>query len=133
MEFAFYNVNSIHGLTYMLNILCAKTRMLWLFPTSYKLSLVRITQFILTTSNNEQHQCKSVRVYEDGALEKSTDVTNLLVDEFKTSMENTGGDASLPNIKNEKHNKIIHNMVREGLIECNQHEKNWCCAAETSE
>ena len=94
MEFAFYNVNSIHGLTYMLNIFCAKTGMLWLFPTSYKLSLVRITQFILTTSNNEQHQCKSVRVYEDGALEKSTDVTNLLVDEFKISMENTGGDAS---------------------------------------
>ena len=30
---------------------------------------------------------------EDGALEKSTDVTNLLVDDFRTAMENNGGDA----------------------------------------
>ena len=37
---------------------------------------------------------------EDGALEKSTDVTNLLVDDFRISMETTGGDASWINVNN---------------------------------
>ena len=35
-----------------------------------------------------------MRVDEDGALEKSADVTNLRVDEFSTSKEKTGGYAS---------------------------------------
>ena len=39
-------------------------------------------------------------------------------------MENTGGDTSWLNVNNEIHNIIIHNMVRVGLIEVNQHEKN---------
>ena len=44
-----------------------------------------------------------MRVYEDGALENSTDVTNLLIDDFNISMETTGGDVSWLNINNEKH------------------------------
>ena len=57
--------------------------MLWLFPTASKLAPVRIIRFILTTLKNEQHQCKCVRVNEYCALKKSTDVTNLFVDELK--------------------------------------------------
>ena len=48
-----------------------------------------------------------MRVDVDGALEKSTENTNLLVYEFNTSMENTGGDASWINGKNERHNRSI--------------------------
>ena len=65
---------------------------------------------------NEQHPCKQIRVDEDSALANSTDVTNLLVDEFKISMETTGGDAYWLNGKNERHNISIHNMVREYLL-----------------
>ena len=68
---------------------------------------------------------------EDGALEKSTDVTNLLVDGFKISMETTGGDASWIKVNNDRHIRIIHYMVREGFLECNKHEK-LCGASETS-
>ena len=39
-------------------------------------------------------------------------------------MENTGSDASWLNGKNERHNRSIHNMVRSGLLDSNQHEKN---------
>ena len=39
-------------------------------------------------------------------------------------METTGGNASWINGKNEKHNRSIHNMVIEGLLDINQHEKN---------
>ena len=41
-----------------------------------------------------------MRVDEYDPLAKSTDVTNLLVDDFNISMENTGGDASWLNVKN---------------------------------
>ena len=47
-------------------------------------------------------------------------------------METTGGDAYWISIKNERHNRRIHNMVRAGLLDSNKHENKWCCAAETS-
>ena len=55
MKFAFYNVTSIHGFTSMLNFLCSKTIMLWIFPTATKRAPVRIIRFILITLKNEQH------------------------------------------------------------------------------
>ena len=64
-----------------------------------------------------------VRVDEDGALENSTDVTNIIVDDFNIFMQNTGGNASCINENNEIHNRSIHNMVRVGLLDSNQHEK----------
>ena len=63
-------------------------------------------------------------VDEDDALSNSKDVTNLPVDDFNISKETTGGDASWLNGKNERHNKSIHIVVREGLLESNQHKKN---------
>ena len=64
-------------------------------------------------------------------MDKSIDVTNLLIEEFKISMETTGGDASWMNGKNKIHNKSIHKMVKSGLLDKNQHAKKWFCAAET--
>ena len=63
-----------------------------------------------------------MRVAEDGTLENSTDITNLLVYDYNISIENTGGDASWINGKNERHIIIIINMVIAGLIEINKHE-----------
>ena len=73
-----------------------------------------------------------MRVDEDGALGNSTYVNNLLVDEFNISIETTCGDSSWINGKNEIHNISIHNMVRAGLLDSNQHANKWCCEAETS-
>ena len=56
-------------------------------------------------------------------MEKSTDVTNLLIEEFNISMETTVGGASWINGKNERHNISIQNMVRADLLEINQHKK----------
>ena len=107
--------------------------MLWIFPTAPKIAYVRIIRFTLTTILNEQHPCKRGRVDNYSALENTTDVTNLLVDELKISMENTGGDAYCLNIKNERHNRSIHNMVKSGLLDSNQHGKKCCCVVEISE
>ena len=107
MDFAFYTVTSIHGFTSMLTVVCAKNRMLWVLPNASKISPVCIIHLMMTTLMNEQKPCKHVRVYEDSELENSTDVKNLLVDEFKISMETTGGDAYWINGNNERHNIII--------------------------
>ena len=116
----------------MLKLVCAKTRMLWVLPTAPKRSTVRIIRFILTKLMNEQHPRKRVRVDEDIALASSTDVTNLLVDEFKISVETTGGDAYGINGKNGRYNRSIQNMVISDLLDINQHGNKWCCAAEIS-
>ena len=47
-------------------------------------------------------------------------------------METTGDDASCINGMNERHNISIHNMIRAGLLDSNQHANKWCCASETS-
>ena len=101
----------------MITVFCAKTRTLWVFSTSSKRAHVRIIRFILTTLINEQHPCKLVIVDEYSALAKSTDVTNSFVDEFKISMETTGGYSYWLNGNNERHNRSIHNMVISVLLD----------------
>ena len=73
-----------------------------------------------------------MRVDEYGALSNSIDFTNLLVDDFSISMKKNVVDASCINRNNEINNRIIHNMVRAGLIDSNQHENKWYCASYTS-
>ena len=63
----------------MITIVYAKTRMLCIFLTSSKQPPVRIICFILKLLKNETHTYRRVIVSDDGALENSTDVTNLLV------------------------------------------------------
>ena len=52
MYFAFYNVTSLCGFTYILTDVCANTRILWVFPTSSIKSPVHIISFTLTTLMN---------------------------------------------------------------------------------
>ena len=47
-------------------------------------------------------------------------------------MENNGGDASWIDGNNERHNRIIQKMAISDLLQSNQHENIWCCAADTS-
>ena len=132
MEILFYNVTSIRGFTSMITVVYENNRTIWLFPTVSKRAPVWILRFILITLINEQKPLKLVRVDKNSALENSTDVTNLLIGEFKTSMETTCGYAYYLKRKNERHNRSIHNMLRVGLLDSNKHGLKWCCAAETS-
>ena len=68
---------------------------------------------------------------EDGVFEKSINVTNLSVEKFKASMETTAAAASRLNGRNERNDRNIHNMVRSGLLETNQHTNKWYCASNT--
>ena len=131
MDFFFYIMHSTLGFISILTVLCEKTITIWVFPTASKISPVWIIHFILTTLNNEKHPSICVRFHEYISLSNSTDVTNLLVDDFRISMETTGGDASWINGNNEQPNRMIYNMLREGIIDINQHENKWCCESET--
>ena len=70
MEFVFYNVTSIHGFTSMITPVCAKTGMIWVFPTAPKIAPVCIIRFTLTAPLNEKHPRKYVRVDEYNAFGK---------------------------------------------------------------
>ena len=80
MEFSFYNVTFIWGLTPIINVVCENKRMIWIFINEYKLYPARVFRFILTTFNNKNYPCIHVRVDEDGAISESEVVTKLLVD-----------------------------------------------------
>ena len=47
-------------------------------------------------------------------------------------MENTGGNSYFLNGNIERHNRSIHNMVIEKLLDSNPHENKSFCASETS-
>ena len=65
----------------MLTGVCANNAMIWLFHTASKIAPVHVILFILTTLNNKQHQCKCVRVDEDGTLKsQQMSLTFLLMD-----------------------------------------------------
>ena len=93
MDFSFYNLTYNLVFTSIPTVFCAKTIMIWVFDNVSKRSPVLIICFILTTLTNEKHPCRRVRFDEDETLEKSTDVTNLLVDDFSIYMETNGDDA----------------------------------------
>ena len=52
MDLEFYNVTSIRGFNSMLNVVCANTIMLWVFPNAPTKSSVHTINLILTTLNN---------------------------------------------------------------------------------
>ena len=111
----------------MLTVVYKNTRMLWVFTTSSKRSLVHIICFIQKILNNKQHPCKHVTVDNDGGLVKSIYVTHFIVDEFSITIENTGGGSSRLNRKNERYNRSIHTMVIADFFDINQHKSNCCC------
>ena len=131
MDFSFYNMHSTLGLISILNVLYEKPRTIWVFPTESKISPLRIIHFILRTLNNEKNPSICFRYHEDVSLSKSIDVTKLLVDDFRISMETNGGDASWINGNNKQHNRIIYNILKEIILDSTQHEKKWCCESET--
>ena len=93
LDFEFYIVTSIRCFTSILPVVCAMTRILWILPTESKIPQVIIIHFILTILNNEQRTCKHMTVDEDGDLEISKYLTEIIVDESNVDLETNGGDA----------------------------------------
>ena len=68
--------------------------MIWVFLNAYIISPFLIISLILTTLKNGKHTYRRVRVNDCSASENSTDITNVIVDEFIIYIETNSGDAS---------------------------------------
>ena len=93
MEFSFYNVTYIRGFNSKIPVLCHNTINLLILSCASKQAPIRIIRFFLTTFKSKQLPCKYIIVDKYGALEKPTDVTDLLFDDFNISLETTFGYA----------------------------------------
>ena len=130
IDFTFYNVTSIRGFVALLTIVDAKTHMLWVFATPNKQPPLRVILFFLDTLRREGCACRFMRTDEDGALARSSEFTSMLLDEYRITLQTTGGFASWLNSKNERQNQTIHNMTRAGIIDGEVEDDKWCCGAE---
>ena len=61
-----------------------------------------IIRVILKKLKNEKDLCKYTRVAEDGALTKSTDVTDTFIDELNKALFNNGGYRYPPQVTTDK-------------------------------
>ena len=80
IQFVLYHVTSLWCFNSKLTVMCEKTIMLYIFTTASKKHPVIIILFILAILKNENHPHKPVIVDEDGTLESTTYVTNLIVE-----------------------------------------------------
>ena len=66
---------------------------------------------------------------EDWSLTNSTDITNILVNKFKTLMDTTGGCDSCLSVNKNHYSRIIHNVVIAVPLDINQGENKCCFSA----
>jgi hypothetical protein len=132
MDFAFWDVVSHCGFTAMLTIIDAKTRTLWLFFTSSKKPPIHIVRWFFTQLRREQRTLATVRVDEDGSLDRSSLFCAFIRDETKLGLDTTGGYASYLNGKVERTNSTVANKVQCMLLNSDRPLSHWCYAAEAS-
>ncbi len=131
LDFGFWDLTSHRGFSSMLLIIDAKTRMLWLFCTSNKRAPIKILSYFFSIMKRENKIIKTIRVDEDGALARSFEFTELLL-QHSITLETTGGYASFLNGKVERPNRTIADMVRALYFNAGHSANKWCYAAETA-
>ena len=87
----FIDHTSIRGFTYILIIIDAKTRKLWLFCTPNKHPPISIITFFLIQMSVKNICLQTIRTDEGRELARSTQFCTLLQYEFKINLETTGG------------------------------------------
>jgi len=110
----------------MLLIIDAKTHMLWLFCTSNKRAPIKILSYFFSIMKKENKVLHSIRVDEDGALARSYEFTELLIQHSITL------ETFFLNGKVEWPNRTIADMVRALYFYAGHSPDKWCYAAETA-
>jgi hypothetical protein len=131
MDFAFWNISSLHGFTSMLVIIDASTRMLWVFCTASKTPPMRIIQYFFNVLEQEHCFPKTIHVNEDGTLARFTDFTDYLIHQHIT-LDTTGSYSSFLNGKVERPHQTIAQIVRAMIINSGHNMNTWCYCAETA-
>ena len=124
MDFTFYNVNSIGDFTSNLNVVCAKTIMLWIYTTSYKQAAVYSIRFILEhrkMNNNHENVWELMRIA-PWKNQQTLPTFLLMTSAWPWKLMLLMHHGINGNI--EIHKRSIKNIVIVGLIDSNKHEKN---------
>jgi hypothetical protein len=131
IDFGFRDITSHRGFSSMLLIIDAKTCMLWIFCTANKRAPIKILSYFFSIMKKENKNITTIRVDEDGALARSYEFTELLL-QHSITLETTGGYASFLNGKVERPNRTIADMVHALYFNAGHSPDKWCYAAETA-
>jgi hypothetical protein len=131
MDFAFWDIPSIHHFSGMLVIIDAKTRMLWLFCTSSKRPPMHIISYFFYILSKENRTPKTIRVDEDGSLARNAEFTSYLL-HHRVTLDTTGGYSSFLNGKVERPHQTISQLVRAMILNSGHTPDLWCYCAETA-
>jgi hypothetical protein len=131
IDFSFCGIISHRGFSSMLLIIDAKTGMLWVFCTSNKRPPIILLTYFFSIMQQENKIIRTIRVDEDGALARSYEFTELLI-QYSITLETTGGYASFLNGIIEHPGPTIADMVRALYFNAGHSPDKWCYAAKTA-
>ena len=106
MNFAFSNVESIHGFTSTFVAICAATSYPFGLLSRSKRPPLDIIKLLVTTLRNQDKTFAFIRVYEYGALARSSEFMSTCRS-MNIIVQTTGGDASSLNGKSKSPNKTL--------------------------
>ena len=121
MDFAFFNVESIHGFTSTFVAVCSATSYPFGFPSRSKRPPLDILKSLIATLRNQDKKVTFIQVDEDGALARSSEFMKTCHN-MNIIVQTAGGYASSLNDKSEIPNKKIANITRDLLLK-SSHKK----------
>ena len=130
MDITFFDVTSIRGFNCSINIIDAKSRKLWGFLSSAKRLPLRIFKYFLHALTKEGKDIHEIRIDEEGAIARSAEFTNMIIEDFPgIKINTTGGYASWLNGKIERPHETIKNGTRATLYDAGRDNTFWCYAS----
>ena len=127
MNFSFLNVESIRGFTSTFVAICSSTSHPFGLPSRSKRPTIDTLKFLVTTLRNQDNKVAFIRVYEDGALARSSEFIKTCHN-MNIILQNTGGYASSINGKSESPNETLANIARALFLNSSHKKELWCFA-----
>ena len=131
MDFVFSIVESIHELTSTFVAICSSTSYPFVFPSRRKCPPLDILKFLVTTLSNQDKKVAFFWVDEYGELARYSEFMKTCHN-MNIIVQNTGGDASSLNGKNEIPKKTLDNITRYILLNLRHKKEHWCFAYQYS-
>ena len=125
MGFRVFNIEIIHELASNFLDICSSTAYPFGFISKIKRPSIDILKFLVAKKTNQDIKVAFILVGENGALEKSSESMETCRN-MNVTLQNTGGDVSSLNGKNEIPNKTLANKKISLLLNLNHKKEHWC-------
>eukprot|EP00957_Ditylum_brightwellii_P197023 15010290-Ditylum_brightwellii.AAC.1 len=89
MDITFFDVISIRGFNCSINIIDAKSNFFWGFLSSAKRVPLQILKYFLHALTKEGKDIHELRIDEEGAIARSVEFTNMIIEDFPGIKINT--------------------------------------------